>query len=373
MARYKAPYTLYLRGKVWYYRTYSPEGLRTSGSSTGCASKCRAREYCDQLMKSGFLYQGSCMTFAVYAEHFFDEKSVWMRDRTAGGTIGRPALSESYKTSLRYVNRCYLLPFFGTYKVTDLRPSVTKRFRTWMIQKELSNKTINIAVSIFKLITDTAIADGLLLIDPLKSIKPFPTNTKSRDAFTLDEIKSMMPVVWKNSDIGLFTLTAAVTGMRYSEILAIRKDTLLEKFIDVHDQVLHNAFAPLKTHEARKIPIPGKLYSLLVKNINSDGMVFTSGTNYYREHFIEDCEISKKEREKRSLTFHSLRHFFNTYLLSENVPSVKVSAVMGHSTGKGSMQERYTNWRPEMFPEVYDAQCRLIDELLTAKKMQLTA
>jgi integrase len=370
MARYKAPYTLYLRGKVWYYRTYSPEGLRTAGCSTGCTAKCRAREYCERLQKNGFLYQGSSLNFALYAEHFFDDDSTWMRDRAAGGTIDRPAMSESYKTSLRYINRLYLIPFFGAYKVADLRPSITKLFRSWMVKKGLSNKTINMAVSVFKLITDTAIADGLLLIDPLKTIKPFPTNAKSRDAFTLNEIKSMMPAVWRDSDIGLFTLTAAVTGMRYSEILAIRKETLNETYIDVKDQVLHNAFLPLKTHIARKVPIPEKLYTLLKVNITEDGMIFTSGSNYYREHFIADCGIKSKERKERCLTFHSLRHFFNTYLLSENVSSVKVAAVMGHSTGKGSMQERYTNWRPEMFPEVYDAQYRLIDKLLAAKTVR---
>ncbi len=28
------------------------------------------------------------------------------------------------------------------------------------------------------------------------------------------------------------------------------------------------------------------------------------------------------------------------------------------------MQERYTNWRPEMFPEAYDAQKKLLNKLL---------
>jgi len=68
----------------------------------------------------------------------------------------------------------------------------------------------------------------------------------------------------------------------------------------------------------------------------------------------------EQARVKRGLCFHSWRHFFNTYLLAENVPPVKVAAVLGHSTGAGSMQERYTNWRPDMFPEVYAAQEKLV-------------
>jgi integrase len=68
-------------------------------------------------------------------------------------------------------------------------------------------------------------------------------------------------------------------------------------------------------------------------------------------------------REKRGLCFHSWRHFFNTFLLAQNVLPHKVAAVLSHSTGAGSMQERYTNWRPEQFPEVYTAPEKLVKEL----------
>jgi len=66
------------------------------------------------------------------------------------------------------------------------------------------------------------------------------------------------------------------------------------------------------------------------------------------------------EKEEKKLVFHSLRHFFNTYLQAENVPINKVDAVIGHSGGKGTMTARYTDWLPEMFPEVYEAQGRLM-------------
>jgi len=62
MARYKAPYTLYVRGKVWYYRTCSPEGLRTAGISTGCTAKCRAREYCVSQFLCRFIIFFFCCT-----------------------------------------------------------------------------------------------------------------------------------------------------------------------------------------------------------------------------------------------------------------------------------------------------------------------
>jgi len=49
--------------------------------------------------------------------------------------------------------------------------------------------------------------------------------------------------------------------------------------------------------------------------------------------------------------------------MAENVPPAKVRAVMGHSEGRGTMTAVYTDWRPEMFPEVYAAQDELLGEL----------
>ena len=44
MGRYREHFTLYARRrkngeKIWYYKTYSPDGVRTCGKSTGLASK----------------------------------------------------------------------------------------------------------------------------------------------------------------------------------------------------------------------------------------------------------------------------------------------------------------------------------------------
>jgi integrase len=70
------------------------------------------------------------------------------------------------------------------------------------------------------------------------------------------------------------------------------------------------------------------------------------------------------QKKSANFLYHSWRHFFNTYLLSENVPLPKIKSVMGHSTGKGSMTENYEHFQPYMFQEVYVAQNKLLDMLL---------
>jgi hypothetical protein len=54
----KASYTLYPRprakGKpVWYFQTYTEQGRRLPGRSTGKTSKSVARVYCENLLRTG--------------------------------------------------------------------------------------------------------------------------------------------------------------------------------------------------------------------------------------------------------------------------------------------------------------------------------
>jgi hypothetical protein len=59
------------------------------------------------------------------------------------------------------------------------------------------------------------------------------------------------------------------------------------------------------------------------------------------------------------LTFHGWRHFFNTYLLTENVTDAKVMAVTGHVTN--NMKKHYTHFDTTKFLEVTEAQKRLME------------
>lgn len=183
-------YFLYKRqfkcGSVWYYKTYRPDGTLTAGKTTGCTAKTAARAYCDNLLKCGLLYIGMNRTFRQYAYGWFDDGSVWMQDQLACGTPDHPALSPAYIAKLRSDLRLYLLPYFGDKKLQDIKPSAVKHFRTWCIQvKKLAFKTINNAVSTFRIITDTALADNVIMFDPLRGIKPLVSVSKERDAFTV--------------------------------------------------------------------------------------------------------------------------------------------------------------------------------------------
>ena len=355
--------------RVFAYRTYSPDGTPTVLKSTGIrdtgkpSDRLRAERYCLELLKTGRLYRAASMRFEAFAAGWFvPGKCAWLADRIAAGAPDRPAISPAYLKILQMCLRLYLLPILGSVRLEDMKPSTIKTLRVKLQGKGISNKTINVAADTLRIMTDWALADGLLLSDPFRGVKRFQVAASSRRAFTLQEAKSILSGEWRNRLSWLFNLTAAVTGMRLSEIRAIRGETLHHDHIDVRDQFNGGRLAPIKTKEARKVPIPQELYHLLALELEKKEFAFAlspiARAPMSRNAVIEPLALLIPKGE--GLCFHSWRHFANTWLMAENVPPAKVRAVMGHSEGRGAMTAVYTDWTPEMFPEVYEAQGKLM-------------
>lgn len=370
MPRYKEPFTLFPRklssGKtVYYYRTYSPDGTRTVAHSTGQSSKAKAKCWCIELFSKGVLTAGTGISFGKYAKDFFGDNSQWMHDKRQAGTGKEQPVAKKTLTAYRHCNEKMLLPFFSKIRMIDLKPAHIKTFRDNLIKQGFSNASINLACACLKIILSYAISDRIIAVNPFTSINQMYTNARVKTAFSLRELKLIFHTSWDNSERRTFILTAAVTGMRISEIAAIREETLFKDYIDVKDQYLDKEYIPVKDGEKRKVRICTELYNLLSSCIKRNkGIAFVENQDTYRQTLYNKLGLSKEERDKKGLSFHSLRHFYNTYLLNNNIPEIKVKSIMGHSSGKGSMTERYANFLPEHFDDIAAIQSELIKELL---------
>jgi integrase len=370
-------YTLYWRkdSNRYYYRTNNPDGTRSTGRSTGEKTKAKAHEYCHRLIEEGTLWQGSEFTFKAYIRQYYwfePGKCHYIADRLASGTKEKPGISDSYIKRLKLDLDHYLIPYFGDMKLRKIGPEKIRGFRVWLLDdRKLANKTVNNAVNTLHIILGWALDNGIIYQDPFRGIRQLKTDGNSRDAFTPCEARRILRMKWQSPSIWLYNLTAAVTGMRVCEVGAIRDETIMPGCLDVKDQ-WKKKLVPVKTREKRKIPIPGRLQDLLASSMGAAGFVFKnrSGTTpiYYTmaERYLDagmppDVAAQKADRQ---LSFHSWRHFFNTWLLSHNVPPAKVQAAMGHSVGPGSMTDTYAHWQASDFPEVYAAQEKLLDLIL---------
>lgn len=180
MSRYKQPYSLFKRGKFWYYRTYDISGVRTTAHTTGQTSKSAAKAYCDNLFLQGALWQTN-QTFKDYAEHFYDDNAPYLKDRVE-------PLAENSIRGIRVRMKNYIMPYFSKMKLADIKYTTLKEFRIKMLQDYSASNVIS-TMSTLKHIFDAAYRDRLIAVNPFSYLEPLNVKQNEKDAFTLQEVK----------------------------------------------------------------------------------------------------------------------------------------------------------------------------------------
>ena len=346
MGRYKQNYTLYKRGKYWYYQTYDNRGIRTTGKTTGQTSRGAAKKYCDELFLKGELWN-SGMSFYNYAVDFYSPEKPYLKDR----------VTPLAKNSIKGINvkmQYYILPYFKDYKLADINYTKLKEFRIWMLTQYSPSNVVS-TMSCLKHIFDYAYRDGLIKTNPFSYLEPLQAPQENRDAFTLEEVRKLAAQVIP--EFHNIILLMALTGMRISEAVGITQDDIKQGdgflYIDLNKQWNRGEYTPLKNKNARVIPIIPEIRDFI-------GFTLTRVPALYRE--FQKVKKSFPDAEKRKLCFHSLRHFFITNAKARNIPDVKVEFIAGHSL-KG-ISKVYTNFKADDLLEILEWQKNTLKELL---------
>ena len=147
--------------------------------------------------------------------HFFDDDSLWLQDKKSLGTEEHPAISETYLEKIRRINKNYLLPAFGKKRINSITLADVKQFRLKLLnEKKLGGKTINGIVTVLNTIFQTALSENKIRANPLANLKPLMNNPEVREAFTLEDTKTILHEKGANPTSQLFNFVAAMTGMR---------------------------------------------------------------------------------------------------------------------------------------------------------------
>ena len=338
MPKYRQNYTLFKRGKYYYYRTYTPDGVRTTAKTTGCTSLSAAKLYCDSLMKEGRLFVSS-KTFADYASGFFDRNSVYARDNGLSD-----ATISAYSTALKVS----LIPLIGNRKIEDITHSYLKILRQKMMDLGQSASTVRLKMMILHIIIKSAYLDGLIARDPFIYLKELKEKPKKRDAFTLSEMQFLYSDV-PDSMKGVI-LVLGLTGLRIAEFAALSASDILEekglKYIHLVKQSQRGKIQPLKNGKTRDIPISEKLVPYITEPCHNIKDLFRFRVNPSIKHI--------KDYRERLLSAHSLRHFFISSSKSYGINHLKVEAIAGHSL-KG-IQETYTTFKAADLADIIEWQ-----------------
>ena len=366
-ARNKEKYKARKKKPIYYYQYRLFDGSLSNGKSTGCTSYNAAYTYVQNLIDKGVINCGLEIRFHSYASTFYDENSTWIRDKKSLGTKEKPAIGSIQIKKYQGFVTHYFFKYIPNKLINSFIPSDIKDFRQKLLENEkLSRKTINDIMSCLRIMFTSAFDDGLINRNPFRGIKPLITEPKPRDAFSKEEVKEIVDYFATNEIIHTYFVVAACTGMRLAEINALRKSNIKDTYIDLKDQYRGRQLLPLKTREARKIPICTELHDLLLETIPlGKEFVFDELSDNRASDLLRKMLVKTmpEKREAHGYCFHSLRHFANTYFISRGIMPIKVASVLGHSTGVSSMQERYTNFTEKDFDEFYKVQSELFQYL----------
>lgn len=363
-------FSLYRRNGTWYYWTYDDYGGRHR-FSTYETDRQRAFSVCLQRVKDGTLvWEGdpnikpkTALTLSEYGVGFWDyDTSRVIQDKLQRGGHFTRKLASTYAG------------FFKNHIADSeigrkLMARLTKAdINEWLLSlksKGLAPKTANNVLVSLRSMLNQAVEEGLLERSPAESVKPLIGQGTRRGCFTLEQIRLLFDGGWgrwgdKFTYAGCFL--ASRTGMRMGEVLALQPYQIQPGSIIVDASWSEeDGRKCTKSGWGREVPITSEIYWMLMEICppTKEGYIFTrNGINPVKDDILRNAlrdrmEAINSEHEEKGLpkpfdldgpnplTFHSFRHFLNTRLVAEDIPQMKIQAIIGHESAQ--MTEHYAH------------------------------
>jgi len=377
--RYREPFTVFPRKMksglvVWYYQTYDNNNRRTTARSTGQTSKGAARTYCNKLYKEDALVpnRGSNLVFAKYAENWW----VWDKCEYVKFRLSRRELSRKYIDTGWSNLKLNILPYFKNMKLKNITSYDIEKWLMAFAKRGLSNQSANVNFTFLNIMLNDAIRRKLLDNNPAASVAPLKETPRVRDILNISEVglifdKKSIEKIWGKKIYYLANLLSACTGMRVSEVRAVRDEVLFDGYILVSNQYSSKyGLIPTKTRDSRQVPIPPELQIELdkLRVLNTGQYIFSTkdgetpvsdqSLNNALRNAMTEIGIPKDEQVKRNLTFHGWRHFFNTTMRTNNISDSKLQKLTGHKSQ--AMTDHYTHFKADDFQDVQKIQVKIL-------------
>ncbi len=374
------PYNLYKRPSkkrkyIYYVQFYDEAGNRMIARSTGQTSKSAAEAWAIEKIRRGVIISDKNITFEKYAENWWIwDKCTYVKHRLARGAN----ISRGYVDSMRgYLDR-HILPCFGSKKLQRIS---SRMIESWLMDLKdkpakdgnlLSPTTVNHCLTCLKIMFKEAVRLEYLHKSPAAGIMQLREKPKQKSILSIDEIRQLFQenninLVW-DGDRRHFTINilAASTGMRMGEIQALQLQDVHNNYISINFSWDRKyGLKEPKWNSQRQIPIPSKTFAYLQELISispyqePEDFIFFGADNRIPIHnktisgalykALKNIGITPAEREKRNITFHSWRHFYNS-LMRGKIHDAKLRRLTGHKTLE--MTEHYTHFNIDDFQDV---------------------
>jgi integrase len=342
------------RGPVWYAKYRLPDGRQVkrkigpawtdrgrppAGYVTKRTAEAWLRDVLDQARRGtlpGHFQSG--VTFA-------DAAAEWLRfvehDRRR-----KPSTLEGY----RAIVRAHLLPQFGHVPLESITPRMIEQ---WVERIERSASTRRLALVLLHGIFKRAMKVWELPTNPAAAVeKPPLSRSGDLEVFSPEEVWALVRAAASEQDAAIF-LTAAFTGLRRGELLALRwRDVDFGgSVIRVRASYAAGAVTTPKSGKVRSVPLAPDVAAALARLgsrehfVGDDDLVFVGATGSFSDGSAlrRRYDAALKRAGLRRLRFHDLRHTFGTRMIGK-ADIRRVQEWMGHADIQTTM--RYLHYAP---------------------------
>jgi len=241
----------------------------------------------------------------------------------------------------RSVVNAHLLPAFGSKRVERITAEDIETWRDELVEERgLSRRTVNKALIVLGAVLERAVKAHGLVKNPAREVTKLREryDPNQYDFFSPDEVQALADAAASPQDHAIF-LTAAFTGLRMGELIALRWGD-----VDFDTEALHvygsyslGTLTAPKSGLSRTVPMAEQVRDELdahrrrVPHYRAD-LVFPGE----RGEFLDGSALRRRYKkaleraELRPLRFHDLRHTFGSIAINQ-ATIVQVQAWMGHA------------------------------------------
>ena len=386
------------RGPVWYAKYRLPDGRQLQKKlgpawtqrgrpPAGCYTKRLAEEWLRDVLDQA--RRGTLPGLVKTGATFADAAAEFMRYVELDKAL-KPSTLYGYRSILD----AYLLPAFGNMKLEEITTAGIEAWRSGLESvsqsrradrecdagkkrlrepsRALANSTKNrIMVTLHGVLKRACKVYGLPA-NPASGIERHPTRLVGDiDVFGPEEVWALIRAAASEQDGAIF-LTAAFTGLRRGELIALRwRDVdFAGSVLRVRASFAGGALTSPKSGKVRSVPLAPDVAQALARLANRELLTGEDDLVFPGEFgdFLDGSALRRryaaalKRAGLRALRFHDLRHTFGTRMIAK-ADIRRVQEWMGHSDIQTTM--RYLHYAPR------EEDARLVAEAFAFEQPQV--
>jgi integrase len=251
----------------------------------------------------------------------------------------------------------WLRPAFGSLRLEQVTAPVIEEWRGRMMARTKEplprRQAAKLAAMLHGVFERARKAYGFPR-NPVDDVERLEVSYSGRfDFYSPEEVLALVREAASDQDGAIF-LTAAFTGLRLGELLALRVRNLdfAAEAIRVEENFVAGALGTPKSGRMRSVPMVPELAQALARLLQrerfteDDALVFVGeeGGHLDASALRRRFKDARDKAELAPLRFHDLRHTFGSLAARKAESSRELQEWMGHADVKTTM--RYTHYRP---------------------------